>query len=158
MKTTGGDRLKAHLDRIAANLAKASSVDVGFQNGATEKNGKSVALIAALNEYGHGIGANPGEGNPDTRQQVPPRPFFRNAISNNKSKWPTNLATALKSNDYDAAKALGLVGQEIKEEIEISIESNTPPPNAPSTVARKGFDRTLIDTGVMKNSVTAVVK
>ena len=138
---SGGDKLEARLAEIAAKLGSGAEVEVGFMSGATyQEDGTSVALVAALNEFG--------------TSKAPPRPFFRNAIAANSDKWPVNVATALKANGYDPAKALDLVGQEIQEEIQDSIRSNTPPPNAPSTVARKGFDKTLIDTGFMLDSVT----
>ncbi|OPY54712.1 MAG: hypothetical protein A4E48_00291 [Methanosaeta sp. PtaU1.Bin060] len=38
--------------------------------------------------------------------------------------------------------------------IKQKIQSNVPPPNAPSTIARKGHSNTLIDTGEMLESVT----
>jgi hypothetical protein len=144
---SGGDKLEARLAEIAAKLGSGAEVEVGFMSDATYQdgtsvalNGTSVALVAALNEFG--------------TSKAPPRPFFRNAIAANSDKWPVNVATALKANGYDPAKALDLVGQEIQEEIQDSIRSNTPPPNAPSTVARKGRDKTLIDTGFMLDSVT----
>lgn len=141
---TGGSKLEAALRDISAKVQKAAKVDVGFMGSATEADGTLVAAVAAFNEFGTGT--------------IPPRPFFRNAIAKNSTKWPINLGTALKNNDFDAAKALGLVGQEIQEEIQESIRSNTPPPNAPSTVAAKGFATTLIDTSTMLNSVTHRVK
>jgi hypothetical protein len=42
---------------------------------------------------------------------------------------------------------------EIKNEVVLAYYSNTPPPNAPSTIAKKGSDRTLIDTGEMVGSI-----
>ena len=39
-------------------------------------------------------------------------------------------------------------------DVKLSIASNTPPPNAPATVQRKGSSRTLIDTGDMLGAVT----
>ena len=149
----GGDKLEAALAKIAKNLTKASSVEVGFLEGATYPDGTSVPLIAALNEFGV----------PSHNQ--PPRPFFRNAIADNSEKWPKNIATALKRNDYDAAIALDLVGAEIESEIRDSIETLTSPPLAPSTIAAKsrggitkisgvlGPEKPLIDTGHMWNSV-----
>jgi HK97 gp10 family phage protein len=141
---SGGDKLQSALDGIARNLDKAVSVEVGFMEGATYPDGTSVPLVAALDEFG--------------TAKSPPRPFFRNAIAQNSAKWPKNLATALRAMNYDTAKALDLVGQEIQEELQDSIRSNTPPPNAPATVEKKGFDRTLIDSSVMLNSVTHRVK
>ncbi len=141
---SGGAGLDAALAKIAANLSKSASVSVGFQNGATEADGTSVALVAALSEFG--------------TSRMPPRPFFRTAINENSHKWPVNIATALRNNDYDSAKALGLVGLEIKEEIEQSIIDIKEPPLKPATIKRKGFDKLLVETGTLLHSVTSVVK
>lgn len=144
MKVTGGDKLERALARIAAQLKKSGSVEVGFIGNATYPDGTPVAAVAAFNEFG--------------TEHIPPRPFFRNAIRRNSKKWPINLMTALKATDYDAAKSLGLIGEEISQELRDSILSNTPPPDAKATAKAKGFNKTLIDTGLMLNSVTHIVK
>ena len=64
---SGGDKLQRALDRIAKNLSKAASVEIGFAENATYPDGTSVALVAALNEFGTG--------------KIPPRPFFRNMVA-----------------------------------------------------------------------------
>lgn len=84
---------------------------------------------------------------------IPPRPYFRNMIKTNGPSWPKAMGTLLKSNDFNAAKVLGLMGQLIKGQLQSSILANTPPPNAPSTIARMGHSRTLIDSGTMLNAV-----
>lgn len=141
---TGGTKLREALNRIGTSLRTATRVEAGFLDRATYPDGTMVAAVAAFNEFG--------------TAKIPPRPFFRLMIRKNSAKWPINLRTALTQTGFDAAASLGLVGQEIQEELQDSIRSNTPPPNAPSTVAAKGFDRTLIDTGIMLNSVKHNVK
>lgn len=134
----GGDKLQKKLDQMAQDLGRGAQVDVGFFGEKTYPDGTSVALVAAFSEYG--------------TAKNPPRPFMRNMVARNKKKWVPNIATALKIKDNDPVAALDLIGKEITEEIQDSIRSNTPPPNAPSTVAQKGFDRTLIDTSLLLNS------
>lgn len=155
VKIDGGKKLDEALKKISAAVGKQASVDVGFQNGATELDGTLVAAVAAFNEYG---------GN-----NRPPRPFFRQAIEKNAHKWPINLGTALKRTNFNAAASLGLVGLEIKSEIEQSIIELVSPPLAESTIARKsrgkvikvrgaqGPSKPLIDTGTMLKSVTVKV-
>jgi hypothetical protein len=63
------------------------------------------------------------------------------------------MAKLLKSDNYDATKVLGQMGDRIKGQLQASIKALKSPANAPSTVRRKGFDQPLIDTGVMWNSV-----
>jgi hypothetical protein len=139
----GGDKLQAALNELLKNASNAASVDVGFMGGATEPDGTSVALVAALNNYG--------------TRNIPPRPFFNQAIDKNKGHWPINLGTALKKNGFNAATALGLLGLEVQSEIQDEIREMVSPPNAPSTIARKGFDKPLIDSSMMLKSVTLKV-
>ena len=106
-----------------------------------------------MNEYGHAIGAAPAAGEEDTRQRVPPRPFFRNMISNKRGEWPEAIAKNLKSTGYDVKKTMGLVGSGIAGQLRDSIIATNSPPLAASTIARKGFDKPLVDTGHMLDSV-----
>lgn len=135
----GGNKLEATLAEIASKLQKATKLEVGFLDKATYPDGTLVAAVAAYNEFG--------------TEHIPPRPFFRNMVKANSAKWPVNLKTALKRYDCDTALALGLVGQKIQEELQTSILTNIPPPNAEATAKAKGFNRTLINTGVLINSV-----
>jgi hypothetical protein len=84
---------------------------------------------------------------------IPPRPFFRNMIKKYGPGWGAATGVLLKQTDYDVAKVLSQMGQLIKGQLQQSILSNTPPPNEPSTVRRKGHDQTLIDSHTMLNAV-----
>lgn len=155
---TGGDKLKAAIDRIVekarvAEDAGGSVVNVGFLEGATYPDGKSVAFVAAMNEYGHRVGSAPEEGAEDSRAIVPPRPFFRTMIAQKKGEWPAAMANLLKKNDYDTRNALLLTGEAVAGQLRQSIVDFDSVPLAPSTIAAKGFSKQLVDTGVMLNSV-----
>lgn len=136
---SGGDKLKAALDKIAAKLNKPGTLRVGFLEGSTAPNGDSLPLRAALNEYGHG--------------NVPPRPFFRNMIAAKSKEWPDAIAGLLKSTDYDVEKTLTVTGVAIKGQLQQSILDLWSPPLAASTIARKGFDKPLIEHSDMINAV-----
>jgi hypothetical protein len=84
---------------------------------------------------------------------IPPRPFFRNAIAKYGKDWPREIATRLKANDFDARKTLDQMGHLIEGQIRQSITDTNEPPNAPSTVRRKKFNKPLVDTGDMRKSV-----
>ena len=138
MQIKGGDKLEAALKRISANVKKAATVDVGFLEGSTEADGTSIPMIAAIQEFGA------------PKAAIPPRPFFRNAIEKNSGRWPTNLATALKATEYDGARALDLIGQEIQEEVQELIRDLTSPALSPITVMLRGMrsnDQSLVVTG-----------
>jgi hypothetical protein len=140
----GGDKLAAALSEIARNLSKAETLRVGFLEGATAPNGDSIPLRAAMNEFG--------------TAKAPPRPFMRNMIAAKSDEWPDALAGALKANDYDATKALELVGGGIAGQLQQSIIDLTSPPLAQSTIDRKGSEKPLIEHGDMLDAVDYEIK
>lgn len=85
--------------------------------------------------------------------RIPARPFFRNGIAKYSKEWPGLIARKLKQFDYDAQRTLEAVGDVVIGEFKQSIKDTNEPPLAPSTVRAKGFDKPLIDTAVMINSV-----
>jgi hypothetical protein len=180
---SGGDKLNATLNGIAARAGGNPEVRVGFLEGAMYPNGTSVAYVAAINEFGATIQREPGavtiyrkvkggkflrggrfvkkaQSNFATDHahdaytiHIPPRPFFRNMIAAKSREWPAAIATQLRAKDYDARAALDVVGEAIGGQLQASIKALTSPPNAPSTIQRKGFDDPLIDTGYMWRKV-----
>lgn len=137
----GGAKLHARLDEIARKLQHGGTVKVGFLEGATYPDGTRVAMVAAIQDFGA-----PAAG-------IPPRPFFRNMVREKSPGWPAALRALLKSNDYDAERALDLAGEGIAGQLRQSIVDTNDPPLAPSTIKRKGFATPLIDTGHMLASV-----
>ena len=141
----GGNTWQKALDAISANVTKASEVQIGFLENARYPDGTLVAMVAAINEYGK----------PPSQ---PPRPFFRNMIAEKSKEWPDDVQKLLKSHDYAADATLADMGELIKGELADSIVQFTSPPLKPSTVAAKGFDKPLVDTGTMLRSIDYVVK
>jgi hypothetical protein len=119
---TGGEKLKAKLQEIAAKLDSAKSVQVGFLSGTTEDDGTSLPMIAAIQEFGA------------PKAGIPPRPFMRPAFAKHSGKWAAGLSGALKAFDYDAKKALSGAGDVIKGQVQDSIKSVTTPPLSPVTL------------------------
>jgi len=83
---------------------------------------------------------------------IPPRPFFRNMIAQYGNTWGEEIAKRLEMNDYDVNLTLSMMGELIVGQLRQSINDLWEPPNAPSTIAKKGHDKPLIDTGFMWNS------
>ena len=137
----GGEKLEARLKELAEKVSNPGTLRVGFLPGATYPDGTSVAMVAIIQDMGA-----PGVG-------IPPRPFFRNVVATGKNTWGSALAAILKANDFDGKKALQLMGDGIKGEIVNSINNGSYAPLKPATAKRKGFDKPLIDTGHMLNSV-----
>ena len=139
-KVIGGNKAGAYLSALSNKIADhATKVRVGFLEGATYPDGTPVAQVAFWNEYG--------------TASSPPRPFFRNMVQVKSKTWGDGVATALKNNDNDVDKAFGLAGEGIKGQLVESINEFSSPSNAQKTIDKKGFDKALIDTGHMRNSV-----
>lgn len=137
----GGDKLVAKLAEMAKLVARPATLSVGFFERATYPDGKPVAMIAAIQEFGA-----PSRG-------IPPRPFFRNMVAAKSGEWPAAIAGLLQANGMDAARALDVAGQRIAGQLQESINQTNSPPLAASTIARKGHAKPLIDTGRMWNAV-----
>lgn len=137
-------KLKQYLTRSTRAARAATYVDVGFLADAVYPDGTSVPAVAYVNEFG--------------KKGQPPRPFFRKAIAENEQAWRRKLAKLMEQNDMDARKSLTGLGVIVQGSIQKSINDLMSPPLAPSTVKAKGFDKPLIDTGVMLRSVDFEVK
>jgi hypothetical protein len=88
---------------------------------------------------------------------IPARPFFRGMIAKHKGEWPADLGKIIKAADYDSAVALGRLGKHVADQLQESIRDFSDPSNAKSTVAKKGFDKPLVDSAHMQNSVDSEV-
>lgn len=146
IKLTGGQVLEQKLEDLARNLRSGATVSVGFLDNATYPDGTSVALVAAVQDFG------------SLSQGIPPRPFFRNMVQAESPGWPNALAKLLVANNYDANLALGQMGAGIAGQLRQSIVNTNSPPLAPATIARKGHAKPLVDTGHMLQSVDFEVK
>ena len=121
-------------------------IRAGFFDTARYPSGEYVATVAARNEFGV-----PG--------RVPARPFMQHAAD----RMPRRIAQALRArinkrtltlSDHDAE----MVGLVMEDTIRDSIVNGPWAPNAPATVAAKGSDKPLIDTGFLRQSVTSRVE
>jgi len=89
---------------------------------------------------------------------APSRPAFRTTIAQQSPSWGKKLGIAVKATNYDGQKSLALLGQSMRDDLESSIAQWSSPPNAPSTIARKGFDKPLVDKGDMQRAPDYEVK
>lgn len=136
---SGGSAMQAHLADIAKRIQDAGILRVGFLDGATYPDGTSVPEVAAKNEYG--------------AKGVPMRPYFRTMIKDKKANWAVSIGQVLANNHYDIDKTWQLMGEGIKGQLQTSIRDWQAPPNSQLTIDAKGFNKPLIDTGHMLNSV-----
>lgn len=136
---SGGSAMQAYLAGIAKKIQDTGELRVGFLEGATYSDGTQVAEVAAKNEYG--------------AKGVPMRPYFRTMIKNKKANWAVSIGQVLANNNYDIDKTWQLMGEGIRGQLQQSIRDWTTPPNSQETIDRKGFNKPLIDSGHMLNSV-----
>lgn len=142
----GGDAVMAALERIAKRVGDPGVLRVGFLENALYPDGTPVAAVAAIDEFGA------------PAVNIPPRPYFRQMIAAKSPGWGESLGNLAVNNDYDMAQTFAQMGDGIKGQLQDSIRALTTPALAPATVARKGFDKPLIDTSHMINSVDYDVK
>lgn len=116
-----------------------ASVRVGVLEDATYPDGTSVAQVAFWNEYG--------------TARTPSRPFFRAVVSDQKKNWVLSVKNLMAMHN-DPQKVMGLIGEHMKGQIVQSIMTWTDPPNAPYTIAKKGFNAPLRDTAQMSRSIS----
>lgn len=138
---SGGQKLSAELQRLSGQLATGDAVRVGFLENATYPDGTPVAMIGAIQEFGA-----PSVG-------IPSRPYFRNMIAAKSGEWGEAIAGLLRSNGFNARRVLELTGAAIAGQLRQSIRDTNSPPLAASTIRRKGFDKPLIETSHLINSV-----
>lgn len=119
-----------------------ASVRVGVLESATYPDGTPVAMVAFWNEYG-------------TRTS-PVRAFFRTTVSENKKNWVLSVQNLMKIHN-DPKQVMGLIGVHMQEQIVQSINTWSDPPNAPYTIAKKGFDKPLVERGIMMRSIKSEV-
>lgn len=136
MSVKSNGNFKKNLNKLKEKY-KSVTVQVGFLENATYPDGTSVASIAAAQEYG--------------TSKIPSRPFFRNAIADNRKDWKKKYAALLKKNEFDVATKQ--LAEMIVGDIKHSITILEDPPLSESTIKQKGFDKPLIDTAHMLNSV-----
>ncbi|MDZ9097532.1 hypothetical protein SND70_15920 [Escherichia coli] len=134
------DKVMDALDEVEKQFSNIQ-LKVGFLEGATYGGVIPVPMVAATDEFG----------NPAHNQ--PPRPFFRNAIAEHEEEWKEQAALLIERGD-DIEEVFSMLGTIIAADIQQSIRSLDSPPLSPVTIARKGFDKPLIDTKNMLDSVS----
>ena len=149
IKSSGG------LSKLIESIKQSKKqLNVGFLN---EKN----AIIATKNEYGGTFATDKaykerGEAKgitvPD-QITIPARPFMQMTFNNNQTKWAKILSTTLKNNNLNVDLALNYVGDFAKADIRDTIEHGNFVENSARTIAIKGNDHPLIDSGEMMNSI-----
>lgn len=122
------------------------TIKAGVLQGAGSYAKVSIAQVATWNEYG--------------TSRIPSRPFI--AIATDESKgWQSEVKQQVGGimSPADVKGALDTIGEQMKKDIKNVIGDRSKlRPNAPSTIAKKGFDAPLIDTGKLQDTIDFEVK
>ena len=107
-----------------------------------------VAEYATYNEFG--------------TEKIPQRSFLRSTYDEQIGKWQKQLEngiSAIVNMRADSSRVWKSLGIKAKIDIQKKLRSNIPPPNAPSTIAKKGAGKTtLFDTGRLVRAITYEVR
>lgn len=134
--TAEGEKFFRELEKL-----ERKTVTCGVMDDAKEANGEYVSDVAIRNEFG--------------TSTIPARPFMRNAFDNHLPEiMEITQKACQKSDKFDVDEILSEIGAGIVEIIRDEIENGSFAENAPSTIEKKGFDNPLVDTGVLKDSIS----
>ena len=128
----------------------ATYVDIGIH----PVSGEEMVTIASAHEFGAIAGKN-------YQTEIPARPFIRSTVDERRDIYAENgkrLWQRILDKEITIFEGLSLLGQLVEGDIRRKIIELREPPNAPSTIARKGSDNPLVDTGAMVNSIRYAVK
>lgn len=91
---------------------------------------------------------------------IPARSFLAKTLTEKLSEWQSEIQDEVVA-VFEGGSLGGLldkVGKEMQEGIQETIDETNSPANAPLTVARKGFNNPLVDTGNLRGSIQYKIK
>jgi hypothetical protein len=146
VKDKGWNRIKHDISKLDNAFSK-----VGFPSDSTlsttalkeYSDVSEVASVAMFQEFG--------------TKNIPQRPFMSTSFDENKQKIiraQENVYNDVVDQKISPNQGLGLLGEFGVDLIKKKIIEVKTPPNAPSTIRKKGSSNPLIDTGQMLQSVT----
>lgn len=155
--------------------AQVQDVDKGYQKlvervfaAALRKPVVTIGIHASEGSASHGdaIGAaltvlQIGIFNEFGTASIPERSFIRAWFDENEASIRKDLTILMRTvieGKRASDQVLEILGQRAVGQIQERIASGIAPANAPSTVAKKGSSTPLIDTGVLRSSITYQVK
>lgn len=145
----GKQQVEQAMKQLAKKLEGDARVLAGVPKGAgTYEDGLTLATIAAVNNFGSADG------------KIPARPVLGPAIEKGSPQY-LRLAEVMipkvLSGEMTMRILLEQMGQLAEGHIKQEITDLKDPPNASSTIAAKGSDNPLIDTGAFRQSIRYVI-
>jgi phage gpG-like protein len=152
-KDTGYAELATRFRGKGANVFVGFLQSSGVYKPKGERGGKpiTVAQVAAIHEFGSSDG------------RIPQRSFMGSTIDEKDRELQGVVAQLLRKvigGELSEVRALGIVGQKVKDWFRAKITAGLKPALSPRTIARKGpgKEKPLIDTGQLLGSITFQVR
>lgn len=123
------------------------NVVIGIHDSKREPNGASLADVARWNHWG--------------TSTIPSRPFLLMALSGDRpdvQRAVKAVAKGVMQGRLTTDQALNLLGIWGVKEVQRVIQLGVEPPNAPSTVQRKGSSTPLIDKGQLRQAISYLIE
>lgn len=137
------------LKDLAKRMTGPTKVLVGVPKGAgTYEDGLTLATVAAVNNFGSADGL------------IPPRPVLQPAVEKGAQQYQRLAEVMIPkvlSGQMEMRMLLEQMGILAEGHVKQEITDLRTPPNAASTIAAKGSDNPLIDTGAFRQSIRYVV-
>lgn len=134
---------------LAAKLesAKSKGAYIGIPSEADEPVEDSeefnLASLAAVLEFGN--------------ERIPSRPFLRQTLAENKEKY-TALFSQLFKQGVEISQIYEQIASMAQGDVQLNIDKGNWVANAQSTIKRKKSSKPLIDIGILRQSITGVVR
>lgn len=129
---------------VALDALDGVSAKVGWLDGNNYSDGTPVAYVAVIHEFGA-----PAAG-------IPARPVLRPAVARFQSAWMGLVekgAVAVLEGRTTGADVLGLIAMQAAGDLAKQYQTPGGPALQPETVARKGFDTKLVDSGILTQTI-----
>lgn len=145
----GEDINNAELAFIHTNGVRASGMKAETDKAVEEGTPYPLALQAYIKEHG------------SPAYRVPPRPFLEPGIEKHLDLVESGMKAALQDvlDGGDGRAQRERLGATMAAKVQAYFqEDNGWPPNAPSTIKKKGSAQPLVDTGALRQSITYIIR
>lgn len=143
VKTPNMNKIKQQIHKELDKVMTNKRVTVGIHEsaGAHPDAGITNAQLGAVLHFGTMDG------------NIPARPWLDVGVASGNKEYVTTIANGLEAG-MTPDEILNQLGVLAVGNVQVYMTQLKSPPNAPSTVERKGSSNPLIDTGVLRSSVT----
>ena len=145
----GEDINNAELAYIHTNGVRAAGMKAETDKAVEEGTPYPLALQAYIKEHG------------SPAYRVPPRPFLEPGVEKHLDMVESGMKAALLDvlNGGDGRAQRERLGDTMAAKVQAYFqEDNGWPPNAPSTIKKKGSAQPLVDTGALRQSITYIIR